>query len=362
MRACSFIILSTLFMTSIPTHSQPAQTSPAAVSKQLSFNAKREESYVYFIQSKVEPFWQKHIVTGQFQNNQQLNIHYAYSNTPDATKTIVISPGRVEGYLKYKELMYDLVQQGFSVYVIDHQGQGLSSRRLDNPHKGYVESFDDYVNDLHQFIENIVLPNQNNELVLLGHSMGCAIGLRYIQVHPDVFKRALFSSPMWGFISGSIPDGIAKAMINTVNWFSDVFLPENPYFLGGDDYHNVPFPENQLTSSKKRYDYFRYIYNQQPKLQLGSITFSWLKESVDAIDQAFAELDKVKTPILVLQAEADSIIKNQSHVDFYDKLNHLHPELNLQPPITIKQGQHELFIESDPIRNQVMTHIINFFH
>ena len=37
----------------------------------------------------------------------------------------------------------------------DHRGQGLSGRMLDNPQPGYVESFDDYVQDFKQFYDEL---------------------------------------------------------------------------------------------------------------------------------------------------------------------------------------------------------------
>jgi alpha-beta hydrolase superfamily lysophospholipase len=42
---------------------------------------------------------------------------------------IVVCPGRIESYVKYAELAYDLVHMGFDVLIIDH-GQGLSGRML----------------------------------------------------------------------------------------------------------------------------------------------------------------------------------------------------------------------------------------
>ncbi|WP_370661027.1 serine aminopeptidase domain-containing protein [Psychrosphaera algicola] len=53
-------------------------------------------------------------------------------------------------------MAYDIVNQGYHVFIIDHQGQGLSSRILRNSHKGYVQNFDDYIIDLNTFVEGVV--------------------------------------------------------------------------------------------------------------------------------------------------------------------------------------------------------------
>ncbi|MCT6568541.1 alpha/beta fold hydrolase, partial [Staphylococcus aureus] len=43
---------------------------------------------------------------------------------------VVVVPGRIESYVKYPEVAYDLFQQGYDVIVLDHRGQGRSGRIL----------------------------------------------------------------------------------------------------------------------------------------------------------------------------------------------------------------------------------------
>jgi len=73
---------------------------------------------------------------------------------------------------------------------MDHRGQGLSERALENLHKSYVENFQYYISDLNIFIQNIVNPhcsfnNKFHKPYLLAHSMGGAIAARYLQDHPN---------------------------------------------------------------------------------------------------------------------------------------------------------------------------------
>lgn len=51
-------------------------------------------------------------------------------------RVIVVCPGRIESYIKYAELAYDLFHLGFDVLIIDHRGQGLSGRMLPDTHRG----------------------------------------------------------------------------------------------------------------------------------------------------------------------------------------------------------------------------------
>jgi len=327
---------------------------------ELSELNQRESTYSTFLADTLSPFWQTKVNKGHFVNRQQLNIHYAYVKVADAQGAIVISPGRVEGYEKYQELVYDFTQQGYSVFVIDHQGQGLSSRRLTNKEKGYVEDFDDYVMDLDQFITDIVKPMHQGKLYLVSHSMGGAIGLRYVQQHPNQFSKAVFSSPMWGLNSGAIPKPIAKGIFNVVNWFTTLVTDQSPYFFGGQGYNPVEFESNQLTTSKQRYQYFRSVYAAKPDLQLGSVTFGWIRASVNAIDTAFKQLNLVKLPVMVLQAENDEVIENEAQNAFCSELAKLGNPCVNDTPIVINNAKHELFIESDKPRSEVLAKIFMF--
>ena len=63
---------------------------------------------------------------------------------------IVLVSGRTESMLKYKEVVHDLFRNGWSVYIHDHRGQGLSDREpavRATPDIGHVERFDDFVRD-----------------------------------------------------------------------------------------------------------------------------------------------------------------------------------------------------------------------
>lgn len=322
----------------------------------------REQNFQSFVTAELEPFWQQQVMESSFTNKQKLTINYAYTIPSEAKQLVVVSPGRVEGYLKYKELMYDLVQLGYGVAVIDHQGQGLSSRRLDNPHKGYVEDFNDYVVDLHQLIEQEIKPKFAGELYFLSHSMGGAIGLRYVQQYPDTFVKAVFSSPMWGLDAGPLPKSIAKGVVSSITWANNLFNDQSAYFVGGQDYNATSFDKNVLTQSPARYQFFRDTYEQEPKLKLGSITFNWLDQSVKAIDLAYEQLDTVKLPIMVMQSGNDKVIDNAGQDLFCQKLAELGNPCLTGKPIVFDGARHELLIEQDPLRNRALEKIVRFYN
>jgi len=329
---------------------------------------------------EIADFW----LQGEFAHFSGVNaarINYAIFNHNEANmksdnetdrKCLIISSGRSEGYLKYKELSFDLFNLGFDVFLIDHRGQGLSERSLKNPHKGYVESFQYYVDDLATFIDNIVSPHctDNGKIhkpYLLAHSMGGAIAARYLQDHPDSIQAAVLSSPMLGFISGGIPEVVAESLIKATakinHWFDDTPW----YFIGHKDYVQKSdaqndFVGNPLMHSELRYQQFNQLYSETPAIQLGGITTKWLTESIAALETIFANIKKITTPTLVIQAGDEKIVNNQAQDDFCQQLHQFQPQSCPNgKPLVVEGGYHELFFESDIYRQQALTAVVEWF-
>jgi lysophospholipase len=297
-------------------------------------------------------FWAK-VEQGTLKSTDGLDLAYAKIKHPDNRRAIVISSGRVESYLKYQELMFDCYQQGFSVYAIDHRGQGLSSRLTVNPHQGHVNDFNDYVADFELFIKNIVQKELHNALFLVGHSMGAAIGTHYLTQVPETFKAAIFSAPMYG-IKLPLPNGVIRLLAKKV---SKVYKLEGNdkvsanYIVGGKDYQAISFKTNQLTHSKLRYQSYRNLYEAQPQCQLGSPTNHWLYEAINAAKLSIDLAKNSQIPILILQAGNDSIVCNSAQHAA------LGPNCSI---VRLEQAFHEMFIEIDSIRSATLNHLFDF--
>ena len=107
----------------------------------------------------IQPFWENNVLHGTFDGTGELvkvTIAYAYALHPQPLGAVVISSGRIESLIKYKEVVYDFYQNGYSVFIHDHRGQGLSGRMLDNSQIGYVGNFSEYVDDFKKFIDEVV--------------------------------------------------------------------------------------------------------------------------------------------------------------------------------------------------------------
>ncbi len=307
-------------------------------------------------------FWQKGLFES-FSGIDGINIHYAQFIQEQAEcPTIVIVPGRCESYLKYQELSFDLYCQGYNIFIIDHRGQGLSGRLLPNLNKGYVTKFQDYVDDLQYFIENIVTPQSSEKPYLLAHSMGGTIATRFMQDFPTAIKAAVISSPMLGFHSGLLPKSIAKILV-AIKLKLNNFISNTPwYFLGQKDYSPTSFLDNKLTHSRQRYQYFVNLYKKNKIIQLGGVTTHWLAQSIMAQKELFAKIVQLKTPIFLLQASGDTIVCQQAQNDFCQQLNTLQPQSCPNGvPSRIDNAYHELFFETDDVRNSAIAQSLAWF-
>jgi lysophospholipase len=293
-------------------------------------------------------FWQQ-VEKGKLQISSQISLAYCSIRHPSSNLAVVVSNGRVESYEKYRELIFDIYQQGYSVYALDHRGQGLSSRLTHNPHKGHVDKFDDYLCDFAHFIDAIVKPAQHAALFLVGHSMGGAIGTLYMDKYPDIFKAAVFSAPMYG-IRLPLHKCLIRWLAKTLDTSTSGKEPN--YILGGSDYKSVHFDDNNLTHSRARYEHYRELYKSKPELQLGSPTNRWVSESLDACERAIEAARKIRRPLLILQATEDAIVDNGAQ----DQAVAGNCRLQI-----ISGAAHEIFLEDDSIRNNALTQMFDFF-
>lgn len=308
---------------------------------------------------ELQTFWEQ-VTQSSLLTANKLHIAYCFIKNPDTTQAIVLSNGRIESYLKYKELIFDLYQQGYSVYAIDHRGQGLSSRITLNPHQGHIDKFSTYINDFSIFIDKVVLPQQHNALFLLGHSMGSTIGTLYMQQKPNTFNAAAFVAPMYGIklpLSRPFVRWLVEKLDNRCK------RREPNYILGGKDYEAGSFNKNQLTHSQERYEATLQCYQKTPQIQLGSPTNHWVVEAIDAAEEAVLAAQTPPAPLLIVQAGRDTIVDNRSQNRAAGILTKICTGSADQQSqlISIPDAKHEVLMEKDTPRNLALNSILDFF-
>lgn len=308
-------------------------------------------------------YLEKELISGFTPTSPKINIHYGFLKPHKhitSKACIVLLPGRGEPFIKYAELMHELSQNGYAVFTLDHRGQGRSSRLLDNPHIGYVDDFQDYVNDAHHCVSE-VLPNLLRQaglephlpILLLCHSMGGAIGSLLLQQYPKLFKKAVLSAPMFG-INMPLPRFMVALICKSVLSVRERLGLPKRYFWGHADFLVKPFEVNRLTHSRLRYQIFMQLMTDQIDCQLGGVSFDWIYHAIRAMRQIEQHAKKLQTPLLVLRAEKESIVDNKAMNMLLQKI----PGAILH---SIPNAKHEILFESDSARSEAMTAILEFF-
>ncbi|GAA0858765.1 alpha/beta fold hydrolase [Aliiglaciecola litoralis] len=300
----------------------------------------------------IVPFWKNNVANGYFSGKGNVQIAYAYAIHPNPIGSIAISSGRIETLLKYKELVFNLFHAGYSVFIHDHRGQGLSGRLTPNSHQGYVDNFNDYVTDFKLFFDKVITPNSQHQPILLSHSMGAAIASLYLLAHPDDFAKCIMSAPMFG-IRPALPNWLARIITWMLLVANKVTGSLPWYFLGQGNYLAKPFETNELTSSEARYRLFRSEYTQHPECQLGGVTTKWLAAALAAMRTIDKHAHTITTPILLLQAQNDTVVNNHRQNKVAAKL----PNCKM---VYLAKAKHELFMEQDEIRDKCLREILAF--
>lgn len=323
------------------------------------FGLVREAEFDQRLQEDIEPYWDQHGQKGSFIGVDGIQISYMTFVQEHEVGAIVISSGRTESYVKYKELIFDLGRHGYSVYLHDHRGQGYSGRILDHYQKGHVNKFEDYVSDLDIFVRTVVLSKPHQRLFLLGHSMGGGIATLYIERYPDVFQAAALSSPMHApsiKILGSAELGCW--------WFRAMdWLCYNCWAgLLPDPYKPTTFADNEYTHSETRYQHLLNTYQEHETIQLGGPTRGWCGQACAASATMLDNTKNITIPVLVLQAGADTAVTPKAQNTFCENLK---KETGTPcyggGPKPFEGAKHELFIEADEYRIPAITTILDFF-
>lgn len=304
--------------------------------------------------SHITPFWQNKVTQGQLKSKDGLTLAYAYTVPEHAKATILLVQGRTEAFIKYPEVFYDLSQLGYAVFMLDHRGQGLSDRLLDDPHKGHVEVFQQYADDQMLFLADVVQKQQQGKLVLLAHSMGGAVAVQLLAQNPNLFKGAILSSPMIApntEVLFSERDGCG--LETALGWIcSDCYAG-----FVSQPYANQAFSDNILMTSEVRYQQFRQVFAQTPTAQLGGPTWQWVDQACAVSERMPRLASQIKVPVLMLQAGNEKAVSNTAQLEFCQALGDNCQDGQVH---SFAGASHELLFERDEYRDKVLSLIDRF--
>lgn len=266
---------------------------------------------------------------------------------------LILLGGRTEFIEKYEETARDLTQRGFDVYSMDWRGQGLSSRELPDRRKGYVNRYEDYVQDLNAFVDEVIRTASGRSFSILAHSMGGHIAFRYLQQGGRPVERAVLVCSMIGIFSSPI-------MCRLVEWICSAacFFGLSTSYLPGQaagDPEKQRFPGNLYTSDPKRFRRTMSQIRKQPELATGGATWAWLRASCRSVRQVQRPdgVEKIDVPVLFVGGGGDRVVSLPAQQNMANRI--ARGEF-----FRIQGARHEILIERDEFRSIFWRHFDEF--
>ena len=292
-------------------------------------------------------------------------LRYAHFKTPfEVQGSVVFVQGRGTFLEFYEVVIVPLLERGLDVWMYDLSGQGGSSRLLNSEYHDqktvhymqHVDTFDYYIEDLHAFTQEIVVPNTSGALILGGYSTGGHIALRYLQAKKgsDPFNRAFAISPL---LALNLP--LSNALSFSL-WGASWFMNLETYAsqTGHEDpIFTMPFKNNPYTSDKQGFLELKELCILNRPLVMGGVSYGWIKAAADSVSHLWSKkaLQSIQIPVLIATGGKDKIVNISYNAEFVDQLSSGHH-------FYLPEGKHELFRETEEMRTLLWSELDKFLH
>ena len=265
--------------------------------------------------------------------------------------TILFLNGRTEYIEKYGLAAAGFGARGFSFATLDWRGQGLSDSVEAPSGLCHVDDFDDFQQDVDAVLSHLTELGVPEPLFLLTHSMGGAIGLRAL--HEGLPARAaVFCAPMWD-IRFPKPARVAAALLSAaavrLGW-------ARRFFPGGgtrSHFETAGPTNNLLTSDDEMFSFVRGQLRRHPELSRGGPSFAWMHTALRECSRLTSGRPP-RIPSLAFLGTEERIVDPKAIRSVCARWTGAELEM-------IKGGRHELLMETETVRTQVLDRASSFF-
>jgi lysophospholipase len=280
--------------------------------------------------------WPDHNFESGFVKGCSGQIHYQkWAQKQQAVANLVLVNGRTEYSDKFHHLIPLLTRQ-WDIIIFDHYGQGRSEGV-----RAHAVDFDEYqVCDFGKILEATTDPSLPT--LVMAHSMGGFIAIRFEQLHPGTLKGLVFSAPMLGIDTSPMTTEVAIKLAQSAidGGTGEAHYKENYLRTDCDDW--------KQTHDCDLYEEFR----RDPLTVIGYPTFGWLYAALTGMQEALTDADKVEIPVMIFQAELDNTVLPEPQSEFCDSA----PDCEL----FVREGDyHDMFSELD--RDEIVEQSLAFF-
>jgi alpha-beta hydrolase superfamily lysophospholipase len=249
--------------------------------------------------------------TSSFQTADGLTIHTESWLPDDEPKAVVlVVHGYAEHIGRYLHVAEWLVQNGYAAFGLDHRGHGKSQGL-----RAHFDTFDQPVNDLKQYFDQIKAEHPGKRLFLWAHSMGSLIGLAFALRYQDQFAGMVVTGTA---VNG---DETQPPALIAVGRILSKLVPKAPLI--------PPLPATVLSHDPAvvaAYDSDPLNYRGSFRPRLGSLL-------IEAGQQIRARAAELRLPLLFLHGGEDPLVPKSgsefmyAHAGSPDKTLTIYPGL-----------------------------------
>ncbi len=313
-----------------------------------------EKGFREFVEGEGKIWFREKAVRSSFASFDGKTLGYVRALRDDPAGVIVVSHGFTEYADKYLELIYDLWESNFSVFVIEHRGHGYSCRLIPENDRVDIDSFDTYVEDLKFFTDNVVDKTcPGLKKMLFCHSMGCTIGSLFLERYPGYYERAIFCSPFFRMLFSPRWEIIPRVLfvVSLVLGWNDRLLPGQAGFADQKfDFEHSP------CTSKERYGFDVGLRLSDEHFHTTAGTYTWARAAVKALSECTRKSNaaKIDIPVLILRAGLDDIVDVKG-IDTFLK------GCSGARVVDFPDAKHEIFNSSEETVGAFFNEVFGFF-
>ncbi len=268
-----------------------------------------------------------------------------WSPATPAKAVVLLLNGLTEFLEKYQEVADDLTARGLEVLSLDWGGQGLSHRLLENKQKIHTRDYADRLEEADALVcwgREVI---GDRPVVLLGHSMGGHIALRFAAERPPANLRAIaLSAPMIAFPPMRGLDrlmGTIVRLVGACGW-------TERYAPGKGDYDDriATVRAYLMSTDTRRVRFQEELWPGEETNRLGGVTWGWLRASLDscAVLRRPGYLEALPYPTLLALAGRDVLVSNRAARRAAARMPVCHV-------VRYNNAMHEILMERDETRD-----------
>lgn len=221
---------------------------------------------------------------GAFKTTDGVNIHTeAWLPDGDVRAVVLMVHGLAEHIGRYAHIADRLTRDGYAFYGLDHRGHGKSDGL-----RAYFENFDQPLNDLKTYLDQVKAQNPGKKIFIYGHSLGSLITLNFVLRYPSEFAGMIISGTTLG-----VEGGQPKLLI-TMGEIMNNILPKLPV---------APLDAKDLSHDPVAVT----AYDTDPLIHRGNVRVRMANQIVQYSRHVREHLNQFKLPVLIIHGGEDKI-------------------------------------------------------